>query len=84
MPAEVAMSSCCFRFGLISHLDESGALKGNSGRASKAIQSRSLDQVHFLSQLKNREMAQWLRALTVLPKVLSSIPRNHMEAHNHL
>ena len=30
------------------------------------------------------EMAQWLRALPVLPKVLSSIPGNHMVAHNHL
>jgi hypothetical protein len=29
-------------------------------------------------------MAQWLRALTALPKVLSSIPSNHMVAHNHL
>ena len=25
-------------------------------------------------------MAQWLRALTVLPEVLSSIPSNHMVA----
>jgi hypothetical protein len=31
-----------------------------------------------------REMVQWLRALTAFPKVLSSIPRNHMVAHNHL
>jgi hypothetical protein len=31
-----------------------------------------------------REMAQWLRALTALPEVLSSIPSNHMVAHNHL
>jgi hypothetical protein len=31
-----------------------------------------------------REMAQWLRALTAFPEVLSSIPRNHMVAHNHL
>ena len=30
------------------------------------------------------EMAQRLRALTVLPKVLSSIPSNHMVAHSHL
>jgi hypothetical protein len=30
------------------------------------------------------EMAQQLRALTVLPEVLSSIPSNHMVAHNHL
>jgi len=31
-----------------------------------------------------REMAQQLRALTALPEVLSSIPSNHMVAHNHL
>jgi hypothetical protein len=30
------------------------------------------------------EMAQRLRALTVLPEDLSSIPRNHMVAHNQL
>ena len=30
------------------------------------------------------EMAQWLSALTVLPEVLSSIPSNHVVAHNHL
>jgi hypothetical protein len=30
------------------------------------------------------DMAQWLRALTVLPEVLSSNPSNHMVAHNHL
>jgi hypothetical protein len=29
------------------------------------------------------EMAQWLRALTALPKVLSSNPSNHMVTHNH-
>jgi hypothetical protein len=29
-------------------------------------------------------MAQQLRALTALPEVLSSIPSNHMVAHNHL
>jgi len=30
------------------------------------------------------EMAQWLRALTALPKILRSNPSNHMVAHNHL
>jgi hypothetical protein len=30
------------------------------------------------------KMAQWLRALTALAKVLSSNPSNHMAAHNHL
>ena len=34
--------------------------------------------------LRAREMAQWLRALTVLPEVLSAIPSNHMVAHNYL
>jgi hypothetical protein len=29
-------------------------------------------------------MAQWLRALTAFPEVLSSNPNNHMVAHNHL
>jgi hypothetical protein len=29
-------------------------------------------------------MAQQLGTLTVLPEVLSSIPSNHMVAHNHL
>ena len=29
-------------------------------------------------------MAQWLKALTALPEVLSLIPSNHMVAHNHL
>jgi hypothetical protein len=32
----------------------------------------------------NGEMAQWLRELTALLDVLSSIPSNHMVAHNHL
>jgi hypothetical protein len=30
------------------------------------------------------EMAQWLRALTALPEILSLIPKIHMVAHNHL
>jgi hypothetical protein len=29
------------------------------------------------------KMAQWIRALTALGKVLSSNPSNHMVAHNH-
>jgi hypothetical protein len=30
------------------------------------------------------EMAQWLRALTAFPEVLSSNPSKHVVAHNHL
>jgi hypothetical protein len=46
-------------------------------------------QAHFLffnldSMTWAGEMAQWLSALTALPEVLSSIPSNHMVAHNHL
>jgi len=33
---------------------------------------------------RSGEMAQWLRALTALPEVLSSIPGNHMVACDHL
>jgi hypothetical protein len=29
-------------------------------------------------------MAQWLRALTALTEILSSIPSNHMVAHNYV
>jgi hypothetical protein len=29
------------------------------------------------------EIAQWLRALTALPEVMSSNPSNHKAAHNH-
>jgi hypothetical protein len=35
------------------------------------------------NKLKVGEMAQQLRALTALPKVLSSNPSNYMVAHNH-
>jgi hypothetical protein len=40
----------------------------------------------IISGKKNQagEMAQRLRELTALPEVLSSIPNNHMVAHNHL
>jgi hypothetical protein len=30
------------------------------------------------------KIVQWLRALTALPEVLSSITGNHMVANNHL
>ena len=41
---------------------------------------------HFSQKMATRagEMAQWLRALTALPEVLSLIPSNHVVAHNHI
>jgi hypothetical protein len=38
----------------------------------------------YLRVLKAGEMAQWLQVLTAFPEDLSSIPSNHMVAHNHL
>jgi hypothetical protein len=35
------------------------------------------------SSIETGKVAQWLRTLTALPEVLSSIPNNHV-AHNHL
>jgi hypothetical protein len=45
--------------------------------------------MRLLCYLKNilsgaGEMTQRLRSLSVLPEVRSSIPSNHMVAHNHL
>jgi hypothetical protein len=37
-----------------------------------------------ISLLGAVEMAQWLRALSALLEVLSSIPSTHMMAHSHL
>jgi hypothetical protein len=37
----------------------------------------------FKNHLWTGEMAQWVRALTALPTVMSSNPSNHMVAHNH-
>jgi hypothetical protein len=52
-------------------------------RSSGPIKLVFWQQEHII--LKNRklgagEMAQWLRALTALPEVLSSIPGNQMVA----
>jgi DNA repair protein RadC len=38
---------------------------------------------HLRTTTRAGELAQWVRALTALSKVLSSNPSNHMVAHNH-
>jgi hypothetical protein len=66
-----------------------------SSRTARAIQrnpvlkNKKPNQNNKTKQTKTNyfgtgEMAQWLRALTTLPEVLSSIPSNHMVAHNYL
>jgi hypothetical protein len=39
--------------------------------------------LEFEKKIQAGEIVQWLRALPTLPKVLSSIPRKYMVAHNH-
>jgi hypothetical protein len=43
----------------------------------------SVHQNHKEVGSRAGKMAQQVRALTVLPKVLSSNPSNHIVAHNH-
>jgi hypothetical protein len=50
--------------------------------SSRTARAMSRDPVS--KRKKAGEIAQWLRALTALPEVLSSNPSNHMVAHNHL
>jgi hypothetical protein len=45
--------------------------------------SQHQEKFNLKKQTRAGEMAQWLRALTALLKVLSSNPSNHMVAHNH-
>jgi hypothetical protein len=57
--------------------------------SSVSLEMSLLNKISFLNCITKMiigagEMAQWLRALTALQKVLSSIPSNHMVAHNHL
>jgi hypothetical protein len=52
-----------------------------------AARVQLLSLVSFLHKIHHEgagDMAQWLRALTTFPEVLSSIPSNQMVAHNHL
>ena len=60
--------------------------KSVSGRPEVNIWSlhQSCPPLACLSVSWAGEMVQRLGALTALPEVLSSIPSNHMVAHNHL
>jgi hypothetical protein len=56
---------------------------------SKCVLAESMPLMASLKKKKKNnqatgKMAQRLRTLTALPKVLSSIPSNHIVAHNHL
>jgi hypothetical protein len=56
-----------------------------SSRTARAIQRNTVSKKKIILKLLGAgRMAQWLRALTALPEVLSSNPSNHMVAHSHL
>jgi hypothetical protein len=63
-------------------LTHSPALGHNSDFFSR--RSSSYTMSYKIMNSGAGEMAQRLRALAALPDVLSSIPNNHMVAHNHL
>jgi len=48
----------------------------------KGVEGKWEIRYYYKKLDRAREMAQWLRALTALPEVLSSNPSN--PAHNHL
>jgi len=54
------------------------------GRRSREAEFEARQALQKKKKLGAGEMAQWLRALSALPEVMSSIPSNHMVAHNHL
>jgi hypothetical protein len=56
--------------------------ESNNGMNVIGVANRSF--IRLKSQSWAGEMAQWLRAWTALLEALSSIPSNHMVAHNHL
>jgi hypothetical protein len=61
-----------------------------SSRTARTIQRNPVSKKKERERKKKKydfgavKVAQWLRALTTLPKVPSSNLSNHMVAHNHL
>ena len=49
----------------------------------KTPDNQDSDLKSYLIKIVNLGL-KWLRALTALPEVMSSIPSNHMVAHDHL
>ena len=76
----------CYTLPAITHSLTHSLTRINSQRKSR--ESNNLNRTGRVASLTEEtgtgEMAQRLRALPALPKVLSSIPSNHMVAHNHL
>ena len=60
-----------------------GRHRDGSSLGSAPAKARTSGRKLELRELE-RQTAQRLRALPAVPEVLSSIPSNHMVAHNHL
>jgi hypothetical protein len=59
-----------------------GKKEREGGRGERET-NKHIQSFYLKARYRAGEMAQWLRALTALPEVLSSNPSNHMVAHNH-
>jgi len=76
-----ALCNCC-----------SSVISSGTGAHHVVCDKTTQKDKHFLSYAESPlnkgkqagQVAQWLRALSALPEVLSSNPSNHMVAHNHL
>ena len=77
--AEAGWSLSSKQFGLLSEFQDSQSYTEKLG-----LEKRKSSSNNFKKQARRAgEMAQRLRALTALLKVLSSNPNNHLVAHNH-
>jgi hypothetical protein len=73
----------CFETGFLC-VDQAGLeLRNPPISASRVLGLRACTTMPDLAVEMAGEMAQWVRALAALLKVLSSNPSNHMVAHNH-
>jgi hypothetical protein len=58
--------------------------KTNNNNNKKPKNQKTKQNKTKTHNLGSGDLAQWLRAVTTLPEVMSSNPINNMVAHNHL
>jgi hypothetical protein len=77
---------CFLNFNVLFGMTASYFIAGQEllGGATLLLQPPEYLDYSFLRKTLCVRAGEWLKALTVLPEALSSIPSNHMVAHNHL
>jgi hypothetical protein len=73
-----------FEASLVYRVNSRTAKATQRNPVSKKQKQKTKQRKKNCMVLRAGEIVQRLRALTALPEVLSSIPINHMVAHNHL